>query len=192
MAGSESRRPKFECVGCNNVKPIKNLQKSFCQNCWHKEKRKYRLGFYVSTRYTEVKQRCTNPNNKRADYYGGKEFCSREEFESWALACPSLPVLYKQWQESNFDNKFAPSVDRINPEGGYTLGNMRWVTHSDNCRMQTTRIPVTIMHLDTKETKSFESINDAVRYCDVQQANAWKVLIGERKHTKRWVFLYAN
>ena len=49
-------------------------------------------------------------------------------------------------------------------------------------------IPVRAINMDTGEELYFESATDAARKLGLQQANVWKVLNGQRKHTMRWLF----
>ena len=37
-------------------------------------------------------------------------------------------------QIGDWGGALAPTVDRIDPERGYSFGNMEWVTHSENSR----------------------------------------------------------
>lgn len=62
----------------------------------------------------------------------GKELLPREEFYEWALDDPVFRSLFAAYEALDYDRRFAPSPDRIDPSKGYTLDNMRWVTHSIN------------------------------------------------------------
>ena len=64
--------------------------------------------------------------------YAGKEILSKEDFYEWSLTNPEYLNLHTQWVASGYDRKLSPSIDRIDPDGGYTFGNIRWVTHSEN------------------------------------------------------------
>lgn len=44
----------------------------------------------------------------------------------------SFDKLYDDWVSSGFDKKLSPSIDRVDTSKGYTLDNMRWLTHSEN------------------------------------------------------------
>lgn len=43
--------------------------------------------------------------------------------------------LFLSWEQSNYSRKLTPSVDRIDSSKGYYLGNMEWVTHSENSKI---------------------------------------------------------
>ena len=62
----------------------------------------------------------------------GKELLPREQFYSWALTHPEFKRLFREYEESGYDRKLAPSPDRIDSSRGYTLDNIRWLTHSEN------------------------------------------------------------
>jgi hypothetical protein len=85
--------------------------------------RKYRTAEYAT--YLEAKARCANPNNAAFRYYGGRgiefRFVSYIEFLAHVGRKPAPQY----------------SLDRINNNGHYEPGNVRWVTmkeQSDNRR----------------------------------------------------------
>lgn len=71
---------------------------------------------------------------QKAHLYEGKDLLDRESFYQWALTSNDFHSLFKSYEESAYDRKLAPSVDRVDSEKGYTLDNMEWVTHSENSR----------------------------------------------------------
>ena len=112
------------------------------------KQREYRLrtGNSVTRRYEKTKHgklmrtyrnmlsRVKGIQWRKEHLYGGKEVLPKDEFYAWALANKSFHILYEAWEQSGFDRKLAPSVDRIDSQKGYTLDNMRWITHSENSR----------------------------------------------------------
>lgn len=101
-------------------------------------KRKYGLGHGYGERlygvWNSMKQRCSNPNFKDYQYYGGKGVvvCDEwvhdyEAFRSWAYA-------------NGYDENARYSdctIDRINPYGNYEPSNCRWAdakTQANNKR----------------------------------------------------------
>lgn len=62
----------------------------------------------------------------------GQELLARADFYEWGLNSPDFQRLFEAYEESGYDRKLAPSPDRIDPSRGYTLDNMRWLTHSEN------------------------------------------------------------
>jgi|HubBroStandDraft_4_1064222.scaffolds.fasta_scaffold00050_67 hypothetical protein len=72
--------------------------------------------------FCSAKDRCSNPNIKDWHRYGGRGikflFVSFKQFLSHIGRMPH-PGL---------------TLDRINNEGHYEIGNVRWATHSEQCR----------------------------------------------------------
>lgn len=186
---NESRRRKDNCVTCENFKPIKAHQ--MCQNCWHKVKRKTQPKFFLSTRHTEIIQRCTNPNNplNETKIYLGLPVCDKKSFVDKFLNNENFNKLFVEWQQSNYEYRLCPSVDRIDKNKGYVLDNLQFITHSENCSKDNeSKIPVDVYTLNEEFVGSWECLDKAVKALDVQQSNAWKVLYGKRRHTEGYVF----
>lgn len=72
--------------------------------------------------YCTAKQRCHNPNNHAYNRYGGRgiefRFNSYEEFLAYLGRRPSLQH----------------SLDRIDNDGHYEIGNVRWATNGEQSR----------------------------------------------------------
>lgn len=64
----------------------------------------------------------------------GKCLLSKEAFYKWAKQDFDFIKLFNDWQEQGRDRLVVPSIDRIDSDKGYELGNMRWVTFQENCR----------------------------------------------------------
>lgn len=84
--------------------------------------------------YRNMKSRIEGVQWMKAHLYAGKSLLPKDEFYAWAMQSNAFHRLYRQWVESGYDRKLAPSVDRIDSTRGYELGNMEWVTHSENSR----------------------------------------------------------
>ncbi len=190
MATDESKRRKDNCESCQDFKPIK--AKNMCQNCWHKTKRRTIPKFYLSTRYTEMNQRCNNINYKRSDIYYGKKLCTREQFINRFLNDEQFLKLFDQWKVSGYDAKLAPSIDRINVKGDYTLDNIEFITHSANA---TKDQPMTEIDCYTKDKiflRTYPSQGEAARALGVPQSNIWKVLNKIRNSAGGYYFEYSK
>ncbi len=91
-------------------------------------------GFVMRT-YRNMQSRIVGIQKKKAHLYQGLALLPRPVFYAWTLADDSdFWPLWTAWHESGRSRRLSPSIDRINPDAGYTLDNMRWITHSENSR----------------------------------------------------------
>lgn len=84
--------------------------------------------------YRNMLSRVTGIQAAKFHLYRGKSLLPKSEFMEWAINSPEFHALFAAWEASGYDRKLAPSVDRINSSLGYEIGNMEWVTHSENSR----------------------------------------------------------
>jgi hypothetical protein len=82
--------------------------------------------------YRNMKSRVTGVQRAKYHLYAGCTLLSKESFYEWANNSEIFHLLFKVWEESEYDRKLTPSVDRIDSLYGYELPNMEWVTHSVN------------------------------------------------------------
>ena len=87
---------------------------------------------FLMRMYRNMKSRVTGVQQKKAHLYLGKELLNKEEFYEWAKCSPMFMVLFRQYKESGYEQKQAPTVDRLDSSKGYILDNMQWVTQSVN------------------------------------------------------------
>jgi hypothetical protein len=79
-------------------------------------------------RYSNIISRCTNPKGKNWHRYGGRGItvCKRwlESFEHFLqdVGLPSFP---------------GAQIDRVDNDGNYEPGNIRWATSKENCNNRT-------------------------------------------------------
>lgn len=66
--------------------------------------------------------------------YKDLEILNKQEFYEWSLNDTEYNRLYDEWVKSGYDRRLSPSIDRIDTTKGYVLGNMQWLTHSENSR----------------------------------------------------------
>lgn len=84
--------------------------------------------------YRNMRSRIEGVQRQKRHLYAGKSLLPKSEFYAWALANHEFHRLYREWVESGYERVLAPSVDRVDPKLGYEIGNMQWVTHSENSR----------------------------------------------------------
>ena len=102
-------------------------------NAWIKRYEKTKKGFLVR-KYRNMKSRILGIQKKKAHLYEGKSLLDKELFYEWALSSKEFHAMFKVWEEAEYNRGLCPTVDRIDPNKGYILSNMRWLTHSDNSR----------------------------------------------------------
>lgn len=92
---------------------------------------KTRKGFLMRL-YRNMQSRVTGVQAKKAHLYKGLTLLPRDEFYQWARTHPEFHLLFDAWEQQGYPRKLTPTVDRIDSSVGYTLTNMRWLTHSVN------------------------------------------------------------
>lgn len=103
-------------------------------NIWTKKYEKTRKGFLMRC-YRNMKSRVEGIQKRGYDHYFGKPILRREDFYTWALDSPDFNKLFEAWEEANYSRRLTPSINRINPDEGYTLDNIEWITQSENSRL---------------------------------------------------------
>ncbi len=89
---------------------------------------------FLSRLYMNMKSRIKYSYLKSFKHYKGLDILPRNKFYKWAVKHPIYIKLYNEYKSNNYIKRLAPSVDRINPDKGYVLSNMEWVTYSENIR----------------------------------------------------------
>ena len=89
-----------------------------CQSCSQRRA----VPLWLDRRFTAAKQRCENPADAHYKDYGARGI--RFEFPSVTDAC-----LYMIEMNGLPDRKL--EIDRIDNDGNYALGNLRWATRSE-------------------------------------------------------------
>jgi len=71
-----------------------------------------------------IKKRCFNLKCKSYKYYGGRGISMYKEWITSFLS-------FKEYMEKNLGNRpYGYSLDRVNNDGNYEPGNLRWATQS--------------------------------------------------------------
>jgi len=85
--------------------------------------------------YRNMYSRVSGILKTKAHLYEGLDILSKEDFYEWSLASDTFNAMFDEWVSSGYDKKLSPSIDRKDTNCGYVLGNIRWLTHSENSRL---------------------------------------------------------
>ena len=94
------------------------------------KKRYYSFDGYMKTLFNNIQRRVrsSNYNNRTCEF-------TKEEFMSFMEKnIDQYSKLYNNWKDNEYKKKYAPSIDRINNDGNYTLDNMQVITHGENSK----------------------------------------------------------
>jgi hypothetical protein len=153
------QRWSFRCL-CGNVSVMdkSNVMTgtiSQCQSCGHKAQglKATKHGMSRSVEYhtyTNAKSRCRNPKSNVWMYYGGRgiefRFNSFEEFYKELGPKPEATL----------------TVDRIQNNGHYEPGNVKWSTRSE--QMHNTRVTRRTVHTETRNRPKRNESASQVRH----------------------------
>jgi hypothetical protein len=136
------------CSKCNVEKDLTNFYKhsAICKDCRNERTRIYRLnnnnlwtrnyektkkGFLVRM-YRNMTSRVDGIQKKSIHLYGGLDILPKDEFYEFAFNDSEFHRLFKQWEDSLYQRRLCPSIDRIDAKFGYVLGNIQFLTMSEN------------------------------------------------------------
>lgn len=114
------------CTGCGSIQwtslnALRRGKTKGCQQC--STNAKPSIPKWLDRRLTAAKQRCSNPSDPQWEFYGGRgiefKFASVLEAGLWILG--NLPNASRKLE-----------LDRIDTNGHYEPGNLRFVSRSDN------------------------------------------------------------
>lgn len=103
-----------------------------CFKAYTKEYEKTEKGFLMRA-YRNMKSRIKGIQKAKSHLYEGKSLLPKESFYDWAKSS-NFAEMFQAYVAANYEMKLAPSVDRIDSSIGYEIGNIRWITHSENSK----------------------------------------------------------
>ena len=120
---------------CNSCGVGDAWRRGRCKPCDYATSKAYEKtpkGYLVRS-FRNITNRVTGVAKNCSHIYKGLPVCTKEEFYEWSLSWESNYLyLLEEYKQSNYERSVAPSVDRIDSNSGYVLGNMQWVTISKN------------------------------------------------------------
>jgi hypothetical protein len=133
-------------------------------------KNQTRISHCLYKRWSLIKYHCENPNSARYHLYGGRgiKLLSKWSQDFW---------LFAEWVETNLGlpQDYSDHLDRIDNNGDYRPGNLRWATAKENQNNTIRNRKITI----GKETKTLQQWLD--------QTGLWHTTVHYRKqHGQTW------
>lgn len=120
------------CRKCKNLKQKEYRKRN--NNHSTKIYEKTKRGYLVRT-YRNMLSRVSGVLKSKYHLYEGLSILDKEDFYRWSETDKNFNNLFDVWEKSEYDTKLSPSIDRVNPKEGYSLDNMRWLTHGENSRL---------------------------------------------------------
>lgn len=121
----------YMCKKCTSINRREYREKS--DNFSIKKYEKTKNGFLMRM-YRNMKSRVSGIQSAKYHLYVNKELLSKEDFYSWAKTNKEFDSLFEVYEQNNYQMKLAPSIDRIDSSKGYVIGNIQFITHSQNSR----------------------------------------------------------
>lgn len=138
----------IKCTKCQQEKDNSNYYKHsrICKECkkeyqreirfttnniWTRKYEKTKKGFLVRM-YRNMTSRVKGIQKDYAHLYEGLDIMSKQEFYDFALNNDKFHELFAQWENVLYQRRLTPSIDRINTKFGYVLGNVQFLTLSEN------------------------------------------------------------
>lgn len=139
--------------------------------------------------YSKMKERSRKNNLPSLDF-------SLNEFHHMFIESESFKNLYKLWVDSDFNKMNKPSIDRHDPDLGYSKENIRLMTWYENRikgdKENAERITTSVIKFDLNGNKicEYESVKEAVEKTGLNQSSIVMCCQGKRNHTGGFIFKY--
>lgn len=124
------------CSLCQKTKLREEFHRNqtTCKSCHTIRQREYRhtLRGFLDQKYTAMSRRVRGKDRNCAHLMTGLPILPRKDFIVWAYAQENLVGLFTAYRNSGWDFKLCPVIDRLDEKRGYELGNIRFITQSEN------------------------------------------------------------
>lgn len=108
-------------------------QRALNGNSHTKKYEKTPKGFLVRT-YRNMLSRINRVTKNKNHLYLGLDILDKETFYLWSLSTFDFKYLFSKWEQNGYKRTETPSIDIIDSNKGYILGNIQWITFSENCK----------------------------------------------------------
>ena len=109
--------------------------------------RKTKIGL-ITQIYNHQKQKSVLRNHEQPKY-------TRLELIEWCTSQDIFDKLYKEWENSNYNKKLIPSIDRLDDYKGYSFNNIQIITWEENDKKA---------HIDTINGKNNKMSKAVLQY----------------------------
>jgi hypothetical protein len=136
----------------------------------------------LHTRYIYMLKRCKYKQDDRYDRYKSMEYLSVIEYVSFCNENKeNIARIWEGYTSGGRKPKYALSLDRIDNEDGYVVGNIKFVTHGFNS-WKRSLFPVKVTH--NSESEFFFSREEASRFYGLRKKTIGEIFSGMQYHLK--------
>lgn len=141
--------------------------------------------------YSKMKERATSKNIELPDF-------TLVELHNMFLNDKKYLRIFKEWERSNYQKAFKPSIDRINNKIGYIKSNIHVLTWGENRFKQAmerrSRKGKVAQILNGQVVKIWGSQREACKKLNLSQSMLSSALTGKYKQAYgyKWKYIYEN
>jgi len=117
--------------------------------------------------WVNIKQRCFNKNNKKYPIYGARGISVYKLWVDDFMAFYDYVIALPNYDEKRLGRKGGLTIDRINNDGNYEPGNLRWTTQHIQTINQRVRITNISGYTGVSFRKSSKKYVSRIRVNDI-------------------------